>query len=43
MTDWLVTGAGGALGSVLMRMLSEQRAKAEGLISLHGARAGAGS
>ena len=36
MIEWLVTGAGGALGSVLMRMLSEQRKAAEGFISEHG-------
>lgn len=36
MSEWLVTGAGGALGSVLMRVLSEQRTSAEGIVSLAG-------
>ncbi|HEX4353034.1 MAG TPA: sugar nucleotide-binding protein, partial [Polyangiales bacterium] len=36
MTDWLVTGAGGSLGSVLMRVLSEQRISAEGFVTLAG-------
>ncbi|HEY2732449.1 MAG TPA: SDR family oxidoreductase [Polyangiales bacterium] len=37
MTEWLVTGAGGALGSVLMRVLSELRTSAEGFVTLDGA------
>jgi dTDP-4-dehydrorhamnose reductase len=36
MIDILVTGAGGALGSVLMRVLSEAHKSAYGLISEHG-------
>lgn len=36
MIDILVTGAGGALGSVLMRVLSEAHKSAYGLISPHG-------
>jgi dTDP-4-dehydrorhamnose reductase len=36
MIDCLVTGAGGGLGSVLMRVLSEERRNAQGLISLSG-------
>ena len=36
MIEWVVTGAGGALGSVLMRMLSEQRKPAEGFVSREG-------
>jgi dTDP-4-dehydrorhamnose reductase len=35
-TEWLVTGAGGALGSVLMRVLSEQRVAAQGIVSPDG-------
>jgi dTDP-4-dehydrorhamnose reductase len=37
MIDCLVTGAGGALGSVLMRVLSEEHKTAYGLVSPHGA------
>jgi dTDP-4-dehydrorhamnose reductase len=36
MIDHFVTGAGGALGSVLMRVLSEERRNACGLISMTG-------
>lgn len=36
MIDFLVTGAGGVLGSVLMRVLSEAHKSAYGLISEHG-------
>lgn len=36
MTDCLVTGAGGALGSVLMRVLSEANKQVVGLVSEHG-------
>jgi dTDP-4-dehydrorhamnose reductase len=36
MIDCLVTGAGGALGSVLMRVLSEEHKSAYGLVSPHG-------
>ena len=36
MIDCLVTGAGGALGSVLMRMLNEQHRQAYGLVSPQG-------
>jgi dTDP-4-dehydrorhamnose reductase len=36
-SEWLVTGAGGALGSVLMRVLCEQRRSAQGVVSLTGA------
>jgi dTDP-4-dehydrorhamnose reductase len=36
MIDCLVTGAGGALGSVLMRMLEEQHSSAYGLVSMQG-------
>jgi dTDP-4-dehydrorhamnose reductase len=36
MSDVLVTGAGGALGSVLMRVLSESHKAVHGLISPHG-------
>jgi dTDP-4-dehydrorhamnose reductase len=36
MIDCFVTGAGGALGSVLMRVLSEERRRAQGMISLAG-------
>ena len=37
MTDFLVTGAGGALGSVMMRELARTQRLAEGLVSPHGA------
>jgi dTDP-4-dehydrorhamnose reductase len=36
MIDCLVTGAGGALGSVLMRVLSEEHKNAYGMLSPHG-------
>lgn len=36
MIDCLVTGAGGALGSVLMRVLTEEHKQVYGLISPHG-------
>jgi dTDP-4-dehydrorhamnose reductase len=36
MIDVLVTGAGGALGSVLMRVLSEERKSAYGMLTPHG-------
>lgn len=36
MTDVLVTGAGGTLGSVLMRVLAEQHRSVYGLVSTHG-------
>jgi dTDP-4-dehydrorhamnose reductase len=36
MTDFVVTGAGGALGSVLMRELCRRSLPAEGIVSPHG-------
>lgn len=36
MTDFVVTGAGGALGSVLMRELARRSISAEGVVSPHG-------
>ncbi len=36
MTDFVVTGAGGALGSVLMRELARRSIPAEGIVSPHG-------
>lgn len=38
MTEILVTGAGGSLGSVLMRVLSEARIESVGIVSPHGPR-----
>jgi dTDP-4-dehydrorhamnose reductase len=38
MAEWLVTGAGGALGSVLMRVLAEDRHEHVGLVSPTGPR-----
>jgi dTDP-4-dehydrorhamnose reductase len=38
MTEVLVTGAGGSLGSVLMRVLSEARIESVGMVSPHGPR-----
>lgn len=38
MTDWLVTGAGGTLGSVLMRVLAEERGACVGMVSPGGPR-----
>lgn len=36
MTDFVVTGAGGALGSVLMRELAQRSRSCEGVVSPHG-------
>ncbi|MCA9256778.1 MAG: SDR family oxidoreductase [Phycisphaerales bacterium] len=37
-TDWLITGAGGQLGSVLLRLLAKRGAAAVGAVSEHGPR-----